>query len=164
MPATLVQPSAQLVGPNSFEFLNQAQMQLRPHLKIAFSYATLNNAVLFTVPTLVNGAAGLGVENFFWEVTTGFTGGSSSAIAATTSRAPWTTVGAVIGGTGGDVAATLVSTNKYVPGTVGPAFSTGAVTTGKVILRAGDTITFQRVTSAFTVGEGYLHFDGYYVD
>jgi hypothetical protein len=164
MPALLTMPSAQLTGANHQEFLNQAQMALKPHLKLPISFATANNAVLFTVPTLTNGASGLRIDGLYWEVTVAFTGGSASSIGVNASRAPATTNGALLGGTAGDVAATLVATNKYVPGTIGPAFATGAVTTGKVILQAADTISFQQLVSTFTAGSGFVHIDCSYVD
>lgn len=164
MPATVSQPSAQLIGINIQEWINQTQMMIRPHLKLPIAFGTADAAVLYTIPTLVNGAAAIRLDSAFWEISTSFTGGSSSAIGISSSTTNFTANGSVIGGSGGDVAATLVSTNKYVPGTIGLGFSTGAVTTGKIVMSAGDTIKFNRITSAFTAGTGFLHLDFSFVD
>lgn len=163
MPALLVQPSAQIVGSNSFEFLNQAQMMLRPHLKLPIAFGTADAAVLFTVPTLTNGAAAVKIDSLFWEVTTSFTGGSSSAIGVSSSNTRYSTKGDLLGGASGDVLATLVSTNTYVPGTLGAKYA-AAATTGKIFLVAGDTLRFDRITSAFTAGAGFVHVDLTFVD
>lgn len=163
MPSLLVQPSFQLIGTNSAEYISQAQMQLKPHLKIPFSFATADAAVLLTVPTLVNGAAALQLDSLFWEVTVGFTGGSSSAIGISSTNTKYNTKGDLLGGSSGDVAATLVSTNQYVMGTAGTKYAV-AVSTGKVFLVAGDVIRFDRITSAFTAGSGFLHVNCSYID
>lgn len=163
MPATLAQPSAQLIGVNHQEFLNQSQLMLRPHLKLAFSFANADASVLYTIPTLVNGASALKIDSAFWEVTTSFTGGASSAIGVSSTNTRYATKGDILGGASGDVLATLVSTNKYVPGTVGAKF-TAAATTGKIYLVAGDVIRFDAITSLFTAGAGFVHLDCTYID
>jgi len=110
---------------------------------------------------LPNGCAGLYIGRAWWEVTTSFTGGASSAIAITTSNTNYNATGALLGGAG-EVAATLVSTGaKYKPGTLGASY---AATNGIIVLATADTIVFQRVTSAFTAGAGFVHLDIGYVD
>jgi len=131
------------------------------HLKLPIAFGTANSAVLFTVPTLPNGCAGLYIGRAWWEVTTSFTGGASSAIAITTSNTNYNATGALLGGAG-EVAATLVSTGaKYKPGTLGASY---AATNGIIVLATADTIVFQRVTSAFTAGAGFVHLDIGFVD
>lgn len=120
----------------------------RVHLKLAIAFGTADAAVLFTTPDT---GYKLNVERLFWEVTTGFTGGSSSAIGVSSSNAAYNTKGDLLGGASGDVAATLVSGIKG--GTIGAKFGSNGV----VVLVAGDTLRFDRITSAFTAGAGFVH-------
>ena len=115
-------------------------------LKLAISKDTADVAVLFTVPAGHN----LVVKKAWWNVQTGFTGGSSSAIGASSSNSAYNTAGDLLGGASGDVAASLVAGQKG--GTVGAKMSGNQV----VVLVPGDTIKFNRITSAFTAGSGYL--------
>lgn len=115
----------------------------------AVAYTTANNAVLYTVPTGFR--LGLGVA--FWEVTTSFAGGSSSAIGVSSSNTGLSTAGDVLGGASGDVAATLVSTGAFAKGTVGTKIGTPAA-----VIVGGETLKFNRITSVFTSGAGVAHF------
>lgn len=162
MPALLVQPSAAIIGNNHQEFLNQAQMQLRPHLKLPLLFSQADAAVLFTVPALTNGASSVMITEAFWEITTTYVTAGSAKLAVSSSRAPFTGVGSILGGSG-DIATTLVNTTKYVPGTIGTGFALAA-TTGKIILVAGDTITLNVITSTFSAGAGFLHLNLAFVD
>jgi hypothetical protein len=132
------------------------------HLKLPIAFGTADATVLFTVPTLPNGCVGLYLAKFWWEVTTSFTGGSASAIGLSSSNAGYSTAGDLLGGATGDVAATLVSTTKYKVGTAGAKIS--AASPGLVILVAADTIKFNRITSAFTAGAGFVHIDVAFID
>lgn len=160
MPATIQQLSPQLIGANHQELVNQLALVIRPHLKIAFDFTTADATVLTTIPSFLNGASGLQVEELFWEVTNSFTGGTGSAIGVSSSNASYNTKGDLLGGASGDVAANLTSTGKYKGGTLGTKFASK----GKVILLPGDTIRFDRITSAFTAGSGYVHVNFSYVD
>jgi hypothetical protein len=115
--------------------------------RVPFSASTADAEVLYTVPT--NSTVMLLAA--FWEVTTGFTGGTSSAIGLSASLAPHTASGDLLGGSSGDVAATLVA--GYTQGTVGLSFSAAPKL---VVLTGGSTIKFNRITSAFTAGAGYV--------
>lgn len=115
-------------------------------LALAFTYATADGATLYTVPT----GANLLILSSYWEVTTGFTGGSSSAIGLASDQTGHTTAGDLLGGSGGDVAATLVA-GDYIEGTL------GADLTNPIVLKAGKLVTFERITSAFTDGAGNAH-------
>lgn len=81
-----------------------------------------------------------------WDVRTAFSGGASSAIGLSSSMTDNSTKGDVLGGAAGDVAATLVA-NTVTLGTAG--------TDALVWLGPGATIRFDRITSAFTAGNGY---------
>lgn len=119
-------------------------------LVLPITFATANNAVLFTVPTGLR----VQIEKVFWEVTTSWTGGSSSAIGLSSSNVAYNTAGDLLGGASGDVLATLVSTTASgFCGTTG----TKLTTQGLVVLVAADTVKFNRITSAFTVGAGNVH-------
>lgn len=115
-------------------------------LKLAVAFGSADAAVLFTVPT----GFVLRPTRPLWEVTTPFTGGSSSAIGLSSSNALYNTKGDLLGGASGDVLAGLTAGYK---GTVGAKVASLA----SVVLIAGDTIRFDRITSAFTAGAGYAH-------
>ena len=107
-------------------------------------------AILATLPA----GARLKVMGAYWEITTGFTGGSSSAIGISSSNSTGhTTKGDIHGGSGGDVAATLA--DGYPAGTIGADVAAG------LMMVAADTLRFDRVTSAFTAGVGAAHIVGF---
>jgi hypothetical protein len=106
--------------------------------------------VLYTVPANIK----VRVVSVFWEITTSWTGGTSSAIGISSSATGYTTKGMVHGGSAGDVAAALLSTAPYNVGTQG----TGITAAPKVIiLPAAATLRFDRITSVFTAGAGFVH-------
>lgn len=115
-------------------------------LKLAVDFSTADAAVLFTVP------AGhyLRVSRTWWNVQAAFTGGTSSAIGASSSNASYSTKGDLQGGASGDLLAALTAGQR--PGTIGAKFGSNGV----VVLAPGDTIRFDRIASAFTAGSGYL--------
>jgi hypothetical protein len=115
-------------------------------LKLAIAFGTADGAVLYTVPAGHN----LRINRAWWNVQTAFTGGSSSAIGIDSSNAAYNTAGDILGGASGDVEASLAAGQKG--GTVGAKMSGNQV----VVLVPGDTIRFQRITSAFAAGAGYL--------
>jgi len=117
-------------------------------LKMAIAFGTADAAVLATLPA---GASFL-LRRGYWEVSADFTGGSSSAIGASSSGTGYTTKGDLHGGSGGDVAASLTAGVRA--GTIGADVAAG------VLLVAGDTVRFDRITSAFTAGSGFLHLVG----
>jgi hypothetical protein len=118
-------------------------------ISAAETFATAVSAVLYTVPAGFR----LTIASSFHNVTTSWTGGSSSAIGASSSNAGANTAGDLLGGSGGDVAATLVSTGQYAKGTAGAKIGTPSAT-----LVGGDTIIFNRVVSTFTAGAGTAQF------
>lgn len=133
------------------------------HLKLPIGFGTANSTVLFTVPTLPNGCVGLYLGRLWWEVTTSFTGGASTAIGVSSSNTGYNTAGDLLGGTAGDglVGVSLVSTGlKYKGGTLGTKYATNGI----IALVAGDTIIFNRIASAFTAGAGFVHIDVGFVD
>jgi hypothetical protein len=119
-------------------------------LALACAYTTADAATLYTMPT----GANMRLVPGYWEVTTGFTGGSSSAIGLSSDQTGHTTKGDLLGGSGGDVTATLGSAADYIEGTIGADIAAG------VILKAGKLVRFDRITSVFTTGAGYAHVVG----
>ncbi len=119
-------------------------------LSLPITFALADAAVLATVPT---GAFAL-LGRSYWEVTVDWAGGSSSAIGLSTSQAPGTTKGDLLGGAGGDVAATLVAAGGRLLGTVGADVASG------ILLKAAATVRFDRITSVFTSGTGNAHVVG----
>lgn len=119
------------------------------YLRLAISFANADGDVLYTVP------AGVTLGMFMagaWEVTAAFTGGTSSAIGISSNASGYTTKGDVHGGATGDVLATL--TAGFKRGTAGAKVSAAP---SMVALPGGSTIKFDRITSAFTAGAGYVH-------
>jgi len=119
-------------------------------LKLAVGFALADAAVLFTVPVGFR----LQLDAPYWETTVDWTGGAASAIGASSSQAPHETKGDLLGGTTGDVAADLQAADGVHQGTIGASFSADPK---KVILEAGATILFDRITSAFLTGAGFIH-------
>lgn len=124
------------------------RLDTRVHVYAAVSFNNANNDVLFTVPT----GFVLSLTRTWWEVTADFTGGTSSTIGLSSSNSSYSTAGDLQGGASGDAAAAL-TTGKAKPGTVGAKFGSN----GMIVLVAGDTVKFNRITSAFTAGTGYAH-------
>lgn len=119
----------------------------RTALYLPFAFGTADGATLLTVPT----GCVLKLDSAHWKVTTAFAGGSSSAIGvAATGHA---TAGDILGGAGGDVEATLTAGTKA--GTVGAKMDTDAELHGMIFV-ATNTFTFERITSAFTSGAGFV--------
>ena len=117
-------------------------------LKMAIASGTADAAVLATVPA----RARFLLRRGCWEITADFTGGNSSAIGASSNGTGYTTKGDLHGGSSGDVAASLTAGVRA--GTIGADVAAG------VLLVAGDTVHFDRITSAFTAGSGFLHLVG----
>lgn len=130
------------------------------HLKLPVGFALADAAVLFTVPT----GKTISIVRCYWEVTTSFAGGTSSAIGVSSANAAYSTKGDILGGAAGDVAAMLVSTGSPYKGTLGPKMLMSAGTTSCVVLVAADVLRYDKVTSAFTSGAGFVHVDGFLVD
>jgi phage gp36-like protein len=108
----------------------------------AATFSNTNNSTLFTAPF------DLVLHKAYWEVTTGWSGGSSSAIGVDSDATGYSTAGDVLGGSGGDVAAGLLTGFR---GTV------GAKMAGNVIIPATKLLRFNRITSVFTAGAATFH-------
>ncbi len=117
-------------------------------LKIPFSYTTADMATIFTTPT----GSRIHPYDAWWEILADMTGGASSSIGVNTSVAGWNVAGDVLGGVAGDVEATLVASNARMVGTTGTKMGTRV--DGRLVMIAGDTFAFNRITSAFTAGDG----------
>ena len=124
-------------------------MGTRAVLTLPFTYATADNAALFTTPAGVIMVA----RDAWWEISSSMTGGSLSAVGVHCSNTN-TTKGDVLGGAVGDVAGTLVAgTAPFAAvGTQGTKMDTLAHQ--RVHMVAGDTFRYDRITSAFTAGGG----------
>ena len=121
-------------------------------LALPIAFGTADGAVLLTIPT----GARFKLESAHWEVTTGFTGGSSSAIGVASSLNA--TAGDILGGAGGDVTATL-GTAGIKTGTIGAIMDTDAELHAQMYVAASN-FTFERIASAYTAGAGYVHLVG----
>lgn len=119
-------------------------------LKLPVDYTMADGDAILTVPADMV----LRLAAFpFWEVTTGFTGGSSSAIGISTSISGYDTKGDILGGASGDVAATLVA--GIAAGTLGGELDDN-VGFQALAFEAADELQFDRITSVFTAGAGYV--------
>lgn len=149
MPATLPTPSRDLMAnypPNIQDALINLYVQGDYTLAFPVDFTKADAAVLFTVPTGLR----VQINRPFWEVTTAWTGGASSAIGISSSNANYNTKGDLLGGASGDVAAGLTAGFK---GTIGAK----AASQGVIVLVAGDTIRFDRIVSVFTAGVALVH-------
>ncbi len=145
VPADLAASAAYISNP----LLAPGRWLLQPgvvDIALPFTYATANNAVLWTAPV----GSLLLLDHAYWEVTTGFTGGSSSSLGVNTSNASGSSAGDVLGGSGGDIAATLV-TGAVIHGTIGGKTAAG------IFVVAADTIKFNRIVDAYAAGVGIAH-------
>lgn len=126
----------------------RADLSFIAKLPIAFGMA--DGATIWTIP---EGFAVRATGLPYWEVTTAWTGGSSSAIGIASSRTGFTAAGAVLGGAAGDVLATLVA--GIAAGTIGTGFDSLAEIQA-ALFEEGDTFTYEEITSAFTAGAGFV--------
>lgn len=119
-------------------------------LKIPVDYSMSDADVILTVPAdMLLRLAALP----YWEVTTGFTGGSSSAIGVSTSLTGYEVQGDFHGGASGDVAGTLIA--GVMLGTIGDEL--GDVTgMNAMFFVEADELQFDAITSAFTAGAGFI--------
>lgn len=126
------------------------------NLKLPIAAATADAEVLYTTPKGLI----LILEKIWWQMTADWTGGSSSAIGVSASAAPHTTKGDLLGGGSGDVAAALTAAIGHTQGTIGVSFSAAPAI---VILPAETSLRFDRITSAFTAGAGFVRAVGRFV-
>jgi hypothetical protein len=163
MPATIIAPSEmhlQTPADIARKLANDFYNGTSPfgHLKIPFDFNQADASTLVTLPAAI---ARIEFTRLWWEVTTSFTGGASSAIGVSSNNASYNTKGDLLGGAGGDVAATLVSTGiVHKGGTVGVKFGSN----GMIVLVGGNTLRFDRIVSAFTAGVGFVHADYRLID
>ena len=119
-------------------------------LKAPISFATADGAAIFTVPTgFTLRLAGMP----YWEVTADFTGGVASAIGVSTNITGYEVAGDILGGATGDVAATLVAGD--VVGTIGDEMGDNAGFHDLLFIAVSE-LQFDRITSAFTAGTGFV--------
>lgn len=120
--------------------------------KIPIGFGTADAAQLMLVPA---GYSVKVLDDPTWDVTTGFTGGTASAIGISGSNAGINVKGDLLGGASGDVTATLGSTG-IKQGTVGAKMGSFA-NRRAARLEATEYLRFDRITSAFTTGAGFVH-------
>ena len=120
------------------------------NMKFAVAFGTADAAILHTVPV------GFAIElsNLFWEVTTSWTGGTSSAIGVSSSAAPHVGKGDLLGGAAGSLLANLTTAIRITSDPRGLSYT---ATPFSAALVAADTIIFDRITSVFTAGAGFVH-------
>jgi hypothetical protein len=121
----------------------------RAVLRLPCTFATADAAALLTVPT----GCELRLAGAYWEITTSWTGGSSSAIGLSSSKTGYDTAGDILGGASGNVLAELTTALSPTPGTIGAKMDTVAELNAAILI-ATNTIRFNRITSVFTAGAG----------
>lgn len=124
-------------------------------LGLDFTYATADGAALFTVPT----GCKLHLLGLWWDITTNMSGGSSSAIGVSSGKTGFTAKGSLLGGSAGDVAATLTAAASPTLGTRGllaaPAGSRLVQETVAVATAAATpSFAIQQLLYAKTIGTG----------
>lgn len=124
-----------------------------PHhvLDLAFTAATADAAVLFTVPT----GCKLQLVALWWDIATNMTGGTASAIGVSSTKSGFTAKGCLLGGAAGDVAATLTAAASPALGTRGPATAPLVQETVAVASAAATpSMAIQQLLYAKTIGTG----------
>lgn len=119
-------------------------------MKLPVGFGTTDAAALLTVP---EGFVLRLTGHPFWDVTTAFTGGTASAIGVSTDVTGYDTKGDLLGGASGDVAAGLTAGVRA--GTLGGELDDN-VGFQALALVEDDVIRFDRITSAFTAGAGFV--------
>jgi hypothetical protein len=121
-----------------------------------FDIALPINAALADAAVLAAVPAGwvLAIGRCYWEITANWTGGSSSTIGLSSSVAPHSTKGDLLGGAAGDTDATLTAANGKVLGTVGADLATG------ILIKGAANIRHDLITSDHTAGTGFAHLVG----
>lgn len=120
-------------------------------LRLSVAVATADAATLFTVPTGFE----LTLRSLWWEITTGFTGGTNAAIGVSSNNTAYNTKGDLLGGAGGSLTASIGTASKAVGGTIGAKFGSN----GRVTLVAANTIRFDRIADVYAAGAGYVCVD-----
>jgi hypothetical protein len=119
-------------------------------MKIPISFANTDGEAIETIP---EGFALRLTGHPYWEVTAEWTGGSSSAIGISTNVSGYETGGDILGGATGDVLATLVA--GIAAGTQGGEL-VDEVAFHDLLLEEASEFQFDRITSAFTAGSGFV--------
>jgi hypothetical protein len=120
--------------------------------KLRFTKDTADAAALLTVPT---GFAIRLIGQPYWDVVTGFTGGTNSAIGVSASAIA-TTKGDLLGGASGQLTAVL-GTAGIKAGTIGPLIDTLAEIQA-FFLKAADYLRADLIASQYAAGDGYACF------
>jgi hypothetical protein len=118
---------------------------------LPFTFETADAAALLTVS---EGFALRYAATPWWHITTAMTGGSSSAIGISTDKTNYDTKGDLLGGATGDVLATLTAGIK--PGTIGAEVDNLTDLHALLMVEGDIAARFDRITSAFTAGAGYV--------
>lgn len=122
-------------------------------LVLPCTFATADAAALLTLQA----GSLLALRRFYWTITADWTGGSSSAIGASSNKTGFTTKGDLHGGATGNVLAELTAALSPQPLTMGVKFDTFAETQPLKLWVPTDNIRFDRITSVFTAGAGALN-------
>lgn len=121
-------------------------------LECPIGYGTADGATILTIPT----GAAFKLHGAHWRITTGFTGGSSSAIGIASSISA--TAGDILGGASGELTAAIGTAGRKA-GTIGPLVDTETELQTQLYAAAG-TFTFERITSVYTAGAGFACLEG----
>lgn len=119
-------------------------------LKLAVDHTLADAAVLCTVP------AGFALRLTgmpFWDVVTGFTGGTNAAIGVSASAIA-STKGDLLGGAAGELTAVL-GTAGIKAGTIGPKIDT-LVELQAFFLKAADFVRFDKIADTYAAGAGFV--------
>ena len=119
-------------------------------MRIPVGYADTDGEAIETIPA----GFALRLSGFpFWDITTGFTGGSSSAIGISTNITGYETGGDLLGGASGELTA-VIGTAGIKAGTLGGELD-DHVGFQALALVAGSEIQFDRIASVYTAGAGF---------
>jgi hypothetical protein len=117
-------------------------------LRFPVDYTTPDGTILKTIEP----GHRVRIARSYWKVLVPFTGGTNSAIGASSStNAAYSTKGDIQGGASGDLAAALTPAG-FRGGTAGAKMSGNQA----VVLGPGDTIRYDIIAGGFTDGKGYF--------
>ncbi len=119
----------------------------RAVLRMPITFATLDAAALLTLQA----GCELRPWEFYWEISTNWTGGSSPTIGLSSNKTGYSTKGDLLGGAAGDAAAALTTALSPAIGTIGAKRDADDL---RAIWVPTNNFRFDRITDAFAAGAG----------
>lgn len=127
-------------------------------LVLPFTFATVDAAALLTFQA----GQKFRIADAHWLIAVSMTGGTNAAIGLSSAKTGFSAKGDILGGSGGDLLATLVASASPTLGTPGTKMDTIAHLRAGLFI-ATDIFRFDRVVDAFTAGSGSISVMGHLI-